>query len=372
VDTYVDNLARAIDEAVAPSALDVDAKGRFPTESIEALRSEGILGLTMPAALGGGGASLADAVAVVSRLAEVCGSTAMVVLMHYAASAVLAGHGDEKVTRAIAEGRHLSTLAFSEVGSRHHFWSPISTATAVGEGVRLDGQKSWVTASAQADSYVWSSRPRAAEGPMTLWFVPSDTPGLTCSGEFDGLGLRGNNSTPVEARGVIVPSTALLGEDGEGLSLALTEVLPCFLLLSAAFSVGLMEAATAETGAHLRSTRLEHLGQRLADQPLSRVDHARMRLATDQSKALLNEALSSLADGREEAMLRILEVKAAAAEAAVEVTLLALKLCGGAAFRKELGIERRHRDALAARVMAPTTDALLDFIGRAINGLPLL
>jgi alkylation response protein AidB-like acyl-CoA dehydrogenase len=49
-----------------------------------------------------------------------------------------------------------------------------------------------------------------------------------------------------------------------------------------------------------------------------------------------------------------------------------MKVCGGAAFRKELGIERRFRDARAARVMALTTDALLDFVGRATLGLPLL
>jgi isovaleryl-CoA dehydrogenase len=61
-----------------------------------------------------------------------------------------------------------------------------------------------------------------------------------------------------------------------------------------------------------------------------------------------------------------------AAETALDVTDLAMKLCGGAAFRKELGVERRFRDARAARVMAPTTDALLDFVGRAISGLALL
>ena len=60
------------------------------------------------------------------------------------------------------------------------------------------------------------------------------------------------------------------------------------------------------------------------------------------------------------------------AEAALAVTDLAMKVCGGAAFRKELGIDRRFRDARAARVMAPTTDALLDFVGRALCGLPLL
>ena len=64
-------------------------------------------------------------------------------------------------------------------------------------------------------------------------------------------------------------------------------------------------------------------------------------------------------------MLRVLEVKAVAGEAAAEVADLAMRVCGGAAFRKELGVERRFRDARAARVMAPTTDALHDFVGRA-------
>jgi alkylation response protein AidB-like acyl-CoA dehydrogenase len=71
-------------------------------------------------------------------------------------------------------------------------------------------------------------------------------------------------------------------------------------------------------------------------------------------------------------MLRVLEIKAAAAESSLVVTDLAMKVCGGAAFRNEIGIERRFRDARAARVMAPTTDALLDFVGRAVFELPLL
>jgi alkylation response protein AidB-like acyl-CoA dehydrogenase len=163
----------------------------------------------------------------------------------------------------------------------------------------------------------------------------------------------------------------MLGHDGAGLDVALAEILPWFLVMSAAFSVGIMDAVTVETGSHLTSTRLEHLGQTLADQPLVRLDHAKMRVATDQASALLTDTLNALEAGRQDAMLRVLEVKAAAGEAAIAVTDLAMKVCGGAAFRKELGIERRFRDARAARVMAPTTDALLDFVGRSINGLPL-
>jgi len=70
-------------------------------------------------------------------------------------------------------------------------------------------------------------------------------------------------------------------------------------------------------------------------------------------------------------MLAVLEVKAAAAEAATEITDLAMRVCGGAAFRKEIGVERHFRDARAAVVMAPTTDALYDFIGKAVCGQPL-
>lgn len=370
--SYLDALQRVIDDVIAPGAVDVDTIGVFPRPAITALGETGILGLTMPEAIGGGGGDLGDAVAVVRALAGVCGSTAMVVLMHYAASTLIASHGPEAIRTAIAAGEHLTTLAFSEVGSRSHFWSPLGTATATDAGVRLDAHKSWVTSAGEADSYVWSSRPVAGAGPMTLWLVPASSSGLSDPGLFDGLGLRGNRSAPIDATGVVVPIGAMLAGDGAGLDVALAEVLPWFLVMSAAFSVGLMEAVTAETGTHLTSTRLEHLGQTLADQPLVRVDHARMRIATDQAAALLADTLAALGAGREDAMLRVLEVKAAAGEAAIAVTELAMKVCGGAAFRKELGIERHFRDARAARVMAPTTDALLDFVGRVINGLPLL
>jgi alkylation response protein AidB-like acyl-CoA dehydrogenase len=96
-----------------------------------------------------------------------------------------------------------------------------------------------------------------------------------------------------------------------------------------------------------------------------------MRIKTDMCRALLSDTLASLECGREDAMLRVLEVKAAAGEASTEITDLAMRVCGGAAFRKEVGVERNFRDARAATVMSPTTDALYDFIGKALCGIPL-
>ena len=108
-----------------------------------------------------------------------------------------------------------------------------------------------------------------------------------------------------------------------------------------------------------------------ADQPAVRDRYARLLLRATQARVLLSDTLEAIAAGREDATLRILQVKAVAAEAAGSVADGVMRLCGGSAFRRELGVERRFRDSLAARVMAPTTEALHDFTARAALGLPL-
>jgi alkylation response protein AidB-like acyl-CoA dehydrogenase len=148
-------------------------------------------------------------------------------------------------------------------------------------------------------------------------------------------------------------------------------VLPWFQILSAACSLGIAQAAMARTAEHLTSTRYEHLDQSLADQPAARIHVARMRLALDTAYAFVQDTLAAIEAERADASLRVLEVKAVASECAITVTDLAMRTCGGAAFRREVGVERNFRDARAATVMAPTTDALHEFIGRAALGLPL-
>jgi len=375
-ESYRDALLRVIDEVVAPGATEVDAAGTFPRAQVDALGAAGLLALTVPADFGGGGAGLREAADVIRALGSVCGSTAMVVTMHYSAVAALTAVGDKDTLTAIGAGTHLSTLAFSETGSRSHFWAPLSSAVLLDDGptVRLDASKSWVTSAGHADSYVWSSRPVSAgvAGPMTLWLVPGGAAGLSIAGAFDGLGLRGNASAPMTADGVTVPPSVMLGTDGAGLDLAMAAVLPVFLVCSAAMSAGLLRRLADETAAHLGRTRFEHLGVSLAQQTVPRAQLARLRIEADRTWALISETLTAVESGREDAQLLVLEVKAAAGESAADAADLALKVGGGAAFRKESVVERLFRDSRAARVMAPTTDALQDFIGRALLGLPLL
>ncbi|MDQ3422132.1 MAG: acyl-CoA/acyl-ACP dehydrogenase [Actinomycetota bacterium] len=364
-------LAAIVEQTIAPAAEEIDRTGAYPRAALDSLREAGVLSVLSATEVGGGGGSLADVAEVVEAIAAVCGSTAMVVLMHFAATAAIEAHGPRDVREAIARGEHVTTLALSEAGSRSHFWAPMSPAAQAGDSFQLDAEKSWVTSAGEADSYVWSSTPVSAAGPMTLWLVPADAPGLRVAGGFDGVGLRGNGSKPVTGEGVLVPESARLGDDGVGLDIALATSLPTFLVGNAAFSIGLMGAMVAEAAAHLTRTRLTHLDSSLAEQPVSRAEFARLRTRSDEARAFLADTLLAVGSGRADATLRVLQVKAVAAEASTEVADGVLRLCGGAAFRKELGVERRFRDSLAARVMAPTTGALRDFVGRASLGQPL-
>jgi alkylation response protein AidB-like acyl-CoA dehydrogenase len=362
-------------EAIAAIAttygVEVDS-GKFPKQTIQALADAGMLGLVSPTEVGGKGLGLPAAAYVVERIARECGSTAMVVCMHYCAVAVLEAHGPIDVRKAIAAGKHLTTLAFSEVGSRSQFWVPLSTATADDQDVRLDARKSFITSSRNADSYVWSSKPTAGGELSTLWLVPRTTAGLRIAeASFDGIGLRGNDSSPVTAENVRIPATARIGDDGAGFGIMMGLVLPWFNVLSMAVSAGLMEAAVQRTASHVTASRFEHAGSTIADLPTVRAYIARMRIDTDQIKALLGDTLAAIGANRDDKMLRVLESKAAAGEAAARVTDLAMRVCGGAAFRKDVGIERMFRDARAALVMGPTVDVLYDFIGKAVCGLPL-
>jgi alkylation response protein AidB-like acyl-CoA dehydrogenase len=227
-----------------------------------------------------------------------------------------------------------------------------------------------VTSAGDADSYVWTSRPTTDAG-ASLWLVPADATGLKVGAPVDGLGLRGNVSSPVQADGVTIAATAALGADGGGLDIALAVVLPVFQILNASCGVGLMDAALATTIGHVTTARFEHLDESLADQPVVRQHVAERQNAADAASAFVADAVVALTTERGDAPLRMLQSKAIAGETALDVLDVAMRVGGGAAFRKDIGLERSFRDARASVAMAQTLDAQRDFIGRAVCGLPL-
>jgi alkylation response protein AidB-like acyl-CoA dehydrogenase len=373
------NSTNALHDVVAVAAADadrVDAEGVFPNAAVEALRGSGLLGLILPEEVGGRGAGPVEFTDVVSALAAACGSTAMVYLMHAAATTVIAAApppGMPELLSAMASGESLGTLAFSEKGSRSHFWAPVSTAVSSddGEAVKLRADKSWVTSAGYADVYVVSAGSTSGvAGEVDLYAVPGSAGGLDVVAPFAGMGLRGNASAPMTVD-VTVPVTARLGEEAAGFGLMMQTVLPWFNLGNAAVSLGLAGSAYDAAVAHVGRARLEHLGESLSALPTIRAQIARMGTTLAAQRAYLHRAATSVGAPDDDTLTHVLGVKAAANDAALTITESAMRVCGGAAFSKHLPIERAFRDARAGAVMAPTADALYDFYGRAVTGLPL-
>jgi len=376
VDSYQQRAGTLAGGILKQNAREVDTSGRFPRESVAALGSE-LLGMCVPEEYGGGGQGLRAFAAVAESLAQGCSSTTMVFVMHVSAVQAIAASptfaGKAELLREIAAGRHLTTLALSEKGSRSQFWAPVSHMTQSNGQVSVSAEKSWVTSAGNADSYVASTQKPGAASPFesTLFLVRRSDPAVRVQRAFDGLGLRGNDSSPVSLQGVGVSDGDLITPQGEGAAAMLQVILPWFNVGSAAMSNGLCRAAVTTTAAHMQAGAFEHTGTALRDLPTLRARLADMCVRTEQAAALLDRTITLIERGAAEAPLFVLLTRLASIEAAVDVTDLAMKACGGAAFSRHMDLERVFRDARAGCVMAPTADHLREFTGRALTGMPL-
>jgi alkylation response protein AidB-like acyl-CoA dehydrogenase len=379
-DAAVSKAREIASRVLAPSAGQNDKAGRFSTEAVESLGESGLLALMLPPDFAGSGLGPRTFAVVTATLAEADASVAMVYLMHILGTATVlaarpsAAQALAPILKEIGAGRHLSTLAFSEAGSRSHFWAPISRAHRNRNGVHISARKSWVTSAGHAQSYVVSALAPEGVGPTdsTLYLLKADTRGLSVAGPWDGLGLRANASAPIALDDCPVPSDFQLTDDGAGFPAMLNIVLPLFCLGAAAVALGLCRAAVAGTTLHLKTAKFEHLGRSLGESlPTLRAQLATMQIDTDGLSARIDDLVEHLEKPRETTMLRVLETKAAAGDVAISVTSAAMRACGGAAFSKHLSIERLFRDAHAGAVMAPTGDVLREFIGKSLLGMPL-
>src|SRR5713226_7861026 len=109
---YLDDLEHVITETIAPLAIEIDQAGTYPRAALEALGKVGLLGLISAKDVGGLGEAHRAAARVIEEIAKYCASTAMVVCMHYAGTAVIEAYGPRGILEAIAEGRHVTPWLF--------------------------------------------------------------------------------------------------------------------------------------------------------------------------------------------------------------------------------------------------------------------
>ncbi|MBX9688404.1 MAG: acyl-CoA/acyl-ACP dehydrogenase [Candidatus Obscuribacterales bacterium] len=374
---------KALDTAVkflTEQAAQVDSKSAFPVESLNALAKNGLLGLLVPRQFGGMEASAPEFVRVVSGIAGACASSGMIFVMHCCGidviNQLMKSSRKEEILRAAANGKHLSTLACSERSTGTHFYASYSKSKETESGFTLDADKCFVTSAGFADSYIVLTQAAASDSPIvtSLYFVPKGIAGQEFNGSWQGLGLRGNSSAEMKLQSCGLPFDYLLGESGNGLSLAMGKILPRFLLGTSAVYTGIARAAYEACCQHVKNRSYQHTGENLAQLATIRRSVAEMKVSLDALETFLQHAALKFDQVPPDPALLILlfEVKQLACKTALSIAEQAMQICGGIAYSGSLSIERHLRDALAGPVMAPTSDVLLDLIGKSALGLDLL
>ncbi|MCO8127965.1 acyl-CoA/acyl-ACP dehydrogenase [Acidimicrobiia bacterium EGI L10123] len=373
MDKVLDRAHEVAHEVAAPAAEAVDAEARWPEASLRALQEAGLGGLVVPERDGGLGHGLATLAQVCEILGAACASTAMCFGMHGVGSAVIAAKAteeqQERYLEPIVAGRHLTTLTLSEPGTGSHFWLPQSELRRTDDGFVLSGTKTFVTSGAHADSYVVSAVDADATSPIgefSCVVVDATNPGLEWGPSWDGLGMRGNSSRSVELRGVQLPEDALLGEPGDQIWYVFNVIAPYFLMAMSGSYLGVAAGAFEDMRLHVTQRRYSHDGSRLAEQPVIQHRVGELWAELERTRQLVRHAANGADRGEPWALPALASAKAEVAECATRVVNGAMTLVGGIGYREHGSLGRRMRDARAAHVMAPTTDLLRLWTGRAI------
>lgn len=369
-------LARSV---LAPHSERVDAEAIWPEENLRELAKAGLMGLHVPANLGGHGQGLLALAVVAEELSTGCSSTAMCFGMHSVATAVLAAKATEfqkdRYLSPIAAGQHITTLALSEPGTGVNFFLPRAQFRDEGSSYVLSGQKSFVTNGGHADSYVVSCVPPGMEldpGAFSCMVIDGGSSGLDWQVAWHGVGMRGNSSRPVRLNDVQVPKNHLLGAEGDQIWYIFEVVAPYFLVAMAGTYLGIARQALEVTVDHLKQRQHQHTGTSLGELSVLQHQVANAWIDLESTRRLVHHAASLADGGAMDAALSLFAAKAKVADMVVGVTSACMEMMGGRGYAENSLVARLHRDALAAPVMSPTTHLLKGWLGRSVLGLPLL
>lgn len=365
---------------LTPRAEEVDREGKWPRASICALQKSGLAGLVVPSHLGGQGFGLSGVAKVCEILGKACPSTAMCFGMHLVGSAVVSAKAtpeqEEKFLIPIAKGEHLTTLSLSEPGTGVNLYIPEAELKPnESGGYILNGKKSFVTNGGHADSYVVSTvtpNPDSPLGQFSAVMVNNDADGVEWQHQWEGMGMRGNSSRDVELKDVHIPQSHLLGEEGDQIWYIFEVVVPYFITAMAGTYLGIATAAVEEVVEHLKSRKHSHSGTSLAHQPVVQHRLGQLWAKVERIRQLLYSAATKGDANTSESTLSLFAAKAEVGDTAVEVVNEVMTLMGGTAYGKNAKVARLLRDVRAVQVMAPTTDQLRTWTGRALLDVPLL
>ncbi len=341
---------------VAPGAAERDEQERYDYHLFERAGELGITGLPYPEELGGAGMGTFAWILACEEIAAADMGLAVSLSVHVLSQLCIFSRGnDEQRQRFLppmTAGRQLGAFALTEPQAGSDASAISLRAEREGDDYLLSGTKIWISNAAEAQRFVVFAtidRSRGREG-ITAFVVERDTPGFRLGAREHKMGIRGTSSTELVFEAARVPAANRLGEEGDGLRVALG-ALGAGRISIAAACVGLARTALEHAARYANERR--QFGRTIGQQEMVQAMLADMTTAVEAAR-LLTWRAARMRDAGQPINAPSSMAKMFASDAAMRVTTDAVQIYGGAGYSRENPVERFMRDAKGAQIYEGT------------------
>jgi alkylation response protein AidB-like acyl-CoA dehydrogenase len=350
---------------LAPQVHDAEERGEFPESAYRLLGKSGLLGLPFPEDYGGGAQPYEIYLQVIEEIATAWPSVGVGVSVHGLTVNVVASNGSDALRDEwlppMLSGDWLGAYCLSEPQAGSDVSGIRTRAVRDGDEYVVDGTKQWISNGSCADYYILFARtgddPRHG---LSTFVVPGDADGMTFGVPEKKMGLACDVTTQVVFEGARIPAAQLVGEEGSGMSVALS-ALDAGRLGIAAVATGIAQAALAHAVAYAGERK--QFGKPIGDQQGLQFLLADMAADVERSRATYLHA-ARLKDAGRPYSRQASVAKLTASDAAMRVTTDAIQVLGGNGYTRDYPVERLFRDAKVTQIFEGTNQIQRLVIGR--------
>ncbi|WP_405494426.1 acyl-CoA dehydrogenase family protein [Nocardia sp. NBC_00511] len=354
------------DKVLEPQVVEFEKQQRYPEEAFRALGAAGLLSLPYPEEFGGGGQPYEVYLQVLEELGARWAAVAVAVSVHSLSCHPLFVYGsDEQQQRWLPDmlsGNLIGAYSLSEAHAGSDAAALRCRAVATDDGYRITGTKAWITNGGKADYYTLFARTGAGSRGISCFLVPADTPGLSFGKPEEKMGLRAVPTTSAAYDDALIPADRLLGDPGQGLSIAFS-ALDSGRLGIAAVATGIAQRALDDAVAYAKDR--EAFGSPIIDHQGLGFLLADMAAAVDSARATYLDAArrrdAGLPYSRQASVAKLI-----ATDAAMKVTTDAVQVFGGYGYTQDFPVERYMREAKITQIFEGTNQIQRLVIARSL------
>lgn len=359
--------------SVAPRARELDATGRFPSETLREMGALGLMGVAIPVEHGGAGLDSSTHALIMEEIARVCAATAVTWGVHTGVAAYpILDAGTESQKRrwlpTLASGEAIGAFALSEPGVGSDPGGMETRAVRRGDEYVLTGTKAWCTNGAHASTLIVMAKtaPEPRSRGISAFVLTPDMPGFSVGKAEHKMGIRGSDTRVLQLDEVPVPAENLLGKEGDGFKIAM-RALDASRIGIAAQGVGVARACLEESLAYAKERQA--FGRPIGSFEAIQWKLADMATEIDAARLLVLRA-AWLRDNAQPFTKEASMAKLLATELAVKAAVQAVQVFGGNGYTTEFNVERYFRDAKVTTIYEGTSEIQKLVIAKQL-GLPV-